>query len=156
MEIGVTGLRETMDGMWKLSAGTTRGAQRLVKTTTELIAQGMRERAPVWKGTLEKSITAEFSRKGNTFMGVARTGTHWAAPQELGTGKAGPSGKTYFPNVVNLEEWAMDKGIDTWALAVSIKEKGTPPTQFTQKTIQDVAGDAISRGFYEFLQEIKA
>lgn len=156
MELEVKGLKDTMDGMWKLSAGTVHGAQRMVKTTTELIAQGMRERAPVWKGSLEKSITAEFSRRGDTFFGVAKTGVHWAAPQEFGTGAAGPSGKSYFPNVTNLEEWALDKGIENvWALAMSIEARGTPPTKYTQKTIQDVAGDAIDRGFYAFLQEIK-
>jgi len=155
IDFEIEGLQDTIDGMWGLSLGAQRAPKKMVEVVTEEMADSMREHAPVWKGGLRDSITSEFGRQGNTFWGVAKTGVHWAAPQEFGTGKQGPSESRYFPNPTNLEEWAVSHDFESgWHLAVVIAKYGTKPTNFTEKSFKAVIEESLQRATYDLMEEI--
>jgi len=156
IDIKVEGLQETVDAMYGVNIGVKTGGQKMVETVTEAMADGMRMNAPTWRGDLQSSIDTEYRSDRSLHVGIAQTGVPWAAPIELGTGERGPSGISYFPNPLSLEEWALSKGFSSgWHLAfVIFKRGGTDPTHFVENTFHEVSKQALTRGTYKFLEEI--
>lgn len=52
--------------------------------------------------------------------------------------------KPHMPPVDQLTEWANSKGISPWALAMSIKKKGTKANPFVQRTFEKTSPEVIA------------
>lgn len=83
-----------------------------------LAAQRMAQRnAPINDGDLRQNIKVDMD-KGNNIQGTVTSQQGYSAPVEYGS-------KPHMPPVDALRDWAKRKGIDPWAVAMSIKKKGT-------------------------------
>jgi HK97 gp10 family phage protein len=97
-----------------------------IRKSTEVTKQNIAREAPVWQGTLKKSIEAKSSGLTGR-VGVAGSAAKYGYVQEYGR----TSRK--MPPVAALEKWAAAKLGDSslaFVLARSIARKGTKPQPF--------------------------
>jgi HK97 gp10 family phage protein len=112
-----------------------------IRKSTEVIKQNISRRAPVFEGTLKRSIKAQtFNLKGE--VGIAPASEKYGYVQEYGR-RAG----SRMPPVNALKPWARIKLGDedlAFPLARSIARKGTKPQPFFEpgfkESISDVEG----------------
>ena len=97
----------------------------LTNSVTE-IQKKAREKAPHFTGALQRSILAE---EGYPVAKV-KVNSPYGAAMEYGT-------KPHMPPVDALTRWANDKGINPWALAFTIKAKGTKAHPYFKPAIDE-------------------
>jgi len=113
----------------------------------ELVGTTAREKAPFWPGhgELKASIDEEVGTIGDDIAGTVFSDRFYAPFQERGT-------EPYFPNLDNLEEWAIDHGVSAWTVALAIATRGIIPLRFFEETlleeeneIVDLVGEVIAK-----------
>lgn len=68
------------------------------------------------------------------FEGALVSQTPYAAAVHEGS-------KPHMPPIQEITAWAKKKGINPWAVAMSIKKKGTKPNPFLKRAVGDVKDD---------------
>ena len=157
IRLDYSGLEEATDAIHKMNLGVGKNITKLVKKLTEDVVGEMRERVPTWKGDLKSSISAEYTKRGDTAYGTAQATSNHAGPIELGTGTHGPRGRRYFPNPANLEEWALDHGFRSGyhAAYMIYLNGGTKATEFAKQSFIKVARDNLGRAADQFLKDLE-
>jgi len=111
----------------------------------ELVGATAREVAPEWRRDLIASIDEEVGTIGDDIAGTVFSDRFYAPFQERGT-------EPYFPNLDNLEDWAVDHGVSAWTVALAIATRGIIPLRFFEKSLLqeenaviDLVGEVIAK-----------
>jgi len=122
--IEIKGLDKLKEKMKDLSDIVVRQQmERTMYRSTEMIKNRARELVPVDTGNLRRSIRDIVQVGEREIKGIIGPTEPYGAPVEFGA-------RPHFPPVGALERWANKRGINPWALAVSISRKGTRPHPF--------------------------
>lgn len=102
----------------------------------ELLNIAARQNAPHDLGFLIASIDDEVILGPDAPMGVVFTDQFYAPFQERGTGP-------YWPNIDNLEGWALRHGTTAFVVARAIARRGIIPLKYFEKTLIDNEDDIV-------------
>jgi HK97 gp10 family phage protein len=122
--IEIKGLDKLKEKMKDLSDVTVRQQmERTMYRSTEMIKNRARDLVRVDTGALRRSIRDIVQVGEREIKGIVGPTEPYGAPVEFGA-------RPHFPPVGALERWARKRGINPWALAVSISRKGTESHPF--------------------------
>lgn len=131
--IKIEGLEELNRALGRVSQPEL--SQRLrqtMKAATNITKQTARSLVPADTGALKRSISDEVIYRGGTDIeGVVEPKERYAMPVEKGA-------RPHFVPVGSLERWAKKRGINPWALAMSISKKGTKAQPYIEPTFHQV------------------
>jgi len=110
--------------------------RRTMYISTEKVKNEARKRVPVDTGNLRRSIRDIVQVSDKEVSGIVGPTEPYGAPVEYGS-------KLHFPPVGALKRWAEKRGINPYALAVSISRKGTKPHPFLIPAFQEKAKEIV-------------
>ena len=105
----------------------------LWERASELLRDAVVDMVPQWRRVLYTSIDEEpIQVQGDTMLATIYSDEVYAAVQERGTAP-------YWPNIDNIEAWALDHGMTAYVAARAIANSGVPATQYGLQALQDNA-----------------
>ena len=119
---------------------------RAMFLATNTMKNKARSIVPVDTGALRRSIRNEVSYRGNIVEGIIGPTEPYGADVEFGT----------HPHLVSakiLEKWARKRGLNPWAVASSIKRKGTKKHPYMEPTFEQTR-DKVIAFFKEFIDNL--
>ena len=127
---------------------------RQMKRTMEISCDQVRDRArqqleenkSVDTGELRRSVIKEVSKDSEGWKGVIGPSQPYGEPVEKGSRPHAVSAK-------KLESWAQKRGINPFALAASIRKKGTRPHPYMLPTLDRMRNKVI-QNFENLIQAI--
>ena len=125
-EVSYASLQPIIDDFNKAGGNAQPLVSRMLTNSVTEIQKRAREKAPHFTGALQRSIQAE---EGFPTAKV-KVNSPYGAAMEYGT-------SPHMPPVDALTRWANSKGIDPWALAFTIKAKGTKKHPYFQPAIDE-------------------
>ncbi len=117
------------------------------------------DRAPFWRGDIKHSIlTAQDTRRFPLWARVFSDEEH-AYFQEHGTGLLfdGPGGphERYFPSPLALTPWSQSKGLNPWAVAQGIYQRGGLEPRHFFRDAEQAADAHLNRFLGQFGRDIE-
>lgn len=123
-KIKIKGLKELEEKFGRLEGADFRmRLKRTMRISAGFVKTRARQIVPVDTGSLRRSITEDISYSNNRIIGIIEPKEPYGAAIEFGT-------KPHFVPVGALKRWANKRGINPYALAVSISRKGTKKHPF--------------------------
>jgi len=141
----LTGNQSLEEKLRRLQELEKRGrTQEAWERMVELVGQTARQKVPYWQGDLRASIDEEVGIHDGKIAGTVFSDRFYAPFQERGVAP-------YFPNLDNIEAWAVDHGMTAWELALVIASRGIIPLRYFESTlleeenqIVDLVGEVVA------------
>ena len=110
----------------------------------EYLSETVSDKAPDWLSNLKTSFEEEVGIVGQDMAGIVYSDEIYAPFQERGVAP-------YWPNIDNLEDWAIDHGGTAYGLALWISTMGIPALRYAEAAlleeenqIVELVGEAIA------------
>lgn len=126
-------LQDFGDDMQALAQLLSPAIDRGIQKTALQVERTAKQRAPVDTGTLRKSIGY---RDTGELQYAVGSSVKYAPHVEFGTAP-------HMPPVDELRDWANDHNADAWALAMHIKQEGTPAQPFLRPALKQHQSDLV-------------
>ena len=119
--------------------------QEAFERAVEFLSSTTSDKAPRWSGVLQASFDEEVGMIGNDIAGTVFSDEIIAPFHERGTAP-------FFPNLDNIEPWAIDHGVSPWVVALAIAARGIIPLRYAEEAlleeedqIVELIGEAIGK-----------
>jgi len=148
LTIRIEGVEKVVSDMEKIFAKSPEMAQLMLDRLATETAGTMRSNAPNRTGVLRESVNVSIP---STFVRVIEPLARYAAAVETGT-----HNYATLPNLTNIAEYfgtGDPMSRLTIAIALSIKEKGTPQRSYVMNTYEWLIGQ-IDREAFSFLNQV--
>jgi len=110
----------------------------------EFLSDTVSTKAPDWNSDLRTSFDEEVGLIGEDMAGIVYSDKVYAPFQERGTAP-------YWPNLDNIEAWALAHGMTAYGLALLIAARGIVPLRYAEESlleeenqIVELIGEAIA------------
>lgn len=123
-----------------LGEGIERNVRMTMREFGRFAKRAMKESSPKWKGRLKNSIDFKLEKRRDTLYVLVGTDLIYAEVMETGSGMRGRKvggipRKAWYPPVSAIEEWAESHGLNPYALAKVLGQKGIYSKDILRKTI---------------------
>lgn len=126
--IEIQGLKEMQTAFNKSPVVVSKILEKATIMSGEVIKGSVMREAPRGEtGRLRDYVTAEY----RPIQVVVKPGVNYAIFVHEGT-------KPHFPPVTAVSKWALRRGINPWALAVTMARKGTKENPFMDRAVKNI------------------